>query len=112
MPIGCANIMAAENATIIRHCPSQVVAQNLRNGVTGHRCLRGGERQLWGMKSDCRRRGWVAAVGSVKWPSPARTAMSETRRLQTFPPLPRNGEIRQSWPTKTELPDRPGGLLV
>jgi hypothetical protein len=36
----------------------------------------------------------------------------EMRRLQTFPPLPRNGEIRQSWPTKTELPDRPRGLLV
>jgi len=42
------------------------------------------ERQVWGMKTSSRRQGRVAAVGSVRRPSPGRTGVSETRRLRPF----------------------------
>jgi hypothetical protein len=38
------------------------------------------ERQVWGMKTSSRYQRRVAAVGSVRRPSPGRTGMSETRR--------------------------------
>jgi hypothetical protein len=39
------------------------------------------ERLLWGMKTSSRRQGQVAAVGSVRRPSPGRTGMRRFRTL-------------------------------
>jgi len=42
------------------------------------------EGRLWGIKSGSCRRGWVAAMGSVRGPSPGRPATSEMRRNRPF----------------------------
>ena len=44
--------------------------------------------------SGTRYPGRTAAVGSVKRPSAVRAATTGLRRFQTFPPPPRNGDVR------------------
>jgi hypothetical protein len=58
------------------------------------------------MKTRSPDQGRTAGVGSVKRPSPGFGAMGETRRLQTFPPLPPNGEVRSKVIKRTGFLDR------